>query len=133
MQIAGRMMFSGDGQFACRTFPVHKPIDAPHIPDEVIINAENNRLTVVHYHDPHFDELPWSSGPVAWALRIILMSLAMALIGGAASSFFFARRASKHNHEVGGETPTNVEGTKTETIQNENANDGDSNTEQGSK
>merc|ERR1712107_758582 len=25
MQIAGQMMFSGDGQFACRTFPVHKP------------------------------------------------------------------------------------------------------------
>jgi len=133
MQIAGRMMFSGDGEFACRTFPVHKPIDAPHIPDEVIINAQNNQLTLVHVHDPHWDELPWSTGPVGWSLRIILASLIAALIGGALFSFYFAWRASKLNHQVGGETSEPVEDTKTENIQKENENDGDSNTDEDSK
>jgi hypothetical protein len=95
MQISGRMFNKGDGEFACRTYPVYKPIDAPHIPDDVLIDAKQNTLKVVYAHDPHWGDLPWSNGPVTWSLLIIMVSLIMAIIGGLLFSFFFAWRAKR--------------------------------------
>jgi len=100
MQIAGRMFNSGDGQFACRTYPTYKPIEAPHIPDEAFVDADQNKLKIVYVHDPNWEALPWSNGPVVWALLIILASAIMAIIGGVSFSFFFAWRASKNNDKV---------------------------------
>merc|ERR1712107_653645 len=87
MQIAGRMFNSGDGQFSCRTYPTYKPIEAPHIPDEAFVNADQNKLKLVYVHDPNWEALPWSNGPVVWALLIILASLLWLLL--VAYSFHF--------------------------------------------
>merc|ERR1719378_440087 len=97
MQIAGRMFNSGDGEFSCRTYPAFKPIDAPHVPDEALIDAEQNILKIAYTHDPNWDALPWSNGPVVWALLIILASAITGILGGLFFSFFYAWRSSRSN------------------------------------
>eukprot|EP00751_Fragilariopsis_kerguelensis_P016532 CAMPEP_0170849132 /NCGR_PEP_ID=MMETSP0734-20130129/9808_1 /TAXON_ID=186038 /ORGANISM="Fragilariopsis kerguelensis, Strain L26-C5" /LENGTH=438 /DNA_ID=CAMNT_0011218707 /DNA_START=62 /DNA_END=1378 /DNA_ORIENTATION=- len=81
MQIAGRIFNSGDGEFSCRSYPVYKPIEAPHIPDEAFVEGyDQNRLKLMNVHDPNWEALPWSGGPVQWSLLIILASAVMAII-----------------------------------------------------
>eukprot|EP00751_Fragilariopsis_kerguelensis_P023506 CAMPEP_0170878668 /NCGR_PEP_ID=MMETSP0734-20130129/31155_1 /TAXON_ID=186038 /ORGANISM="Fragilariopsis kerguelensis, Strain L26-C5" /LENGTH=387 /DNA_ID=CAMNT_0011261401 /DNA_START=62 /DNA_END=1225 /DNA_ORIENTATION=+ len=111
MQIAGRIFNSGDGEFSCRSYPVYKPIEAPHIPDEAFVEGyDQNRLKLMNVHDPNWEALPWSGGPVQWSLLIILASAVMAIIGGILFSLFFTWLASssKTNTEV----TSPVEGTK---------------------
>mmetsp|Transcript_17933 Transcript_17933/g.20328 ORF Transcript_17933/g.20328 Transcript_17933/m.20328 type:complete len:284 (+) Transcript_17933:82-933(+) len=55
MQIAGRIFNSGDGEFSCRSYPVYKPIEAPHIPDEAFVEGyDQNRLKLMNVHDPNY-------------------------------------------------------------------------------
>merc|ERR1712107_125201 len=96
MQISGRLFNKGDGTYSCRSYPVYKPIEAPHIPTDAFESAvTNNQLMLLPIHDPHWEDLPWSGGPVAWALLIIFASFIMAVVGGIFFSWFYAWRASK--------------------------------------
>ena len=92
MQIAGRIFNSGDGEFSCRTYPAFKPIFDAN-------NKENNKLKLVPMHDPRWDEMPWSDGPVTWALLIIMASIITAIIGGALFSLFFLWRSKKQTKQ----------------------------------
>jgi hypothetical protein len=115
MQIAGRIFNGGDGEFSCRSYPVYKPIDAPHIPDEAVfdVNANNEnenkhnkpkQLKLIPIHDPRWDELPWSGGPVTWALLIILASAIVAIVGAIIFSCFFLWRSKKQTKQQRNET-----------------------------
>lgn len=100
MQIAGRIFNSGDGEFSCRSYPVYKPIEARHITDEAFdIDAKENKLKLVPIHDPRWDEMPWSDGPVTWALLIIMASTITAIVGGILFSFFFLWRSKKQRRQ----------------------------------
>ena len=98
MQISGRIFNDGnDGTaFSCRSFPVYKPIEAGHIPDAAFVEAAtSNIVTLLPVHDPRWDALPWSNGPVSWSLLIILASAIVAVVGGIFFSCFFAWHATK--------------------------------------
>jgi len=90
MQIAGRIFNDGDGEFTCHTYPVYKPIDAAHIPT----GTADDELKLLPIHDPDWDKLPWSDGPVQWAMMIIIGSTCLGIVCGAIFSFYFARRAA---------------------------------------
>jgi hypothetical protein len=100
MQIAGRIFSSGDGEFSCRSYPVYKPIEAYPFPDEAFdIDVKENKLKLVPIHDPRWDEMPWSDGPVTWALLIIMASTITAIVGGIIFSLFFLWRSKKQGRQ----------------------------------
>merc|ERR1712107_553031 len=59
--------------------------------------GEQNILKIVYTHDPNWEALPWSNGPVVWALLIIMASAIMGILGGLFFSFFYAWRSSRIN------------------------------------